>query len=169
MIQNTLLGVPIEILSKQDIFKLCRGWLSGDAGNRRFRQIVTVNPEFLMEARKNTEFLHVLQDADLRIADGFGLVCASVFLYGFKRKFLRMTGVELTNILAQLCAEMGKKIYLIGADSGIAEKAAQVLRKKFPSLTIAGAEEGMSKKAEQGGAHLVSIDSGSRIKSGMTD
>lgn len=145
MQEKTLFGVPIEIFSKQDIFLLCKKWILESDENGHFRQIATVNPEFLMEARKNSGFLRVLQKADLRIADGFGLVCASVLLYGFKKKLFRMTGVELADILARLCMETGKKIYLVGADPGVAEKAAQVLQKKFPSLIVAGAEEGMPK------------------------
>ncbi len=177
MTQNTLLGVPIEILSKREVFFLCKKWLIEDSKNNYHHQIVTVNPEFLMEARKNKIFLRVLQSADLRIADGFGLVCASVFLYGFKKKLFRMTGVELTDILAQLCAETGRKIYLLGAYGEVAEKAAQVLREKFPLLVIAGAEEGMSRKSTQRKVRLPKIDSGSQIGpvldcdrgSGMTD
>ena len=145
MEQNILFGVPVERASKREIFAVCRQWLADSISVSPCRQIVTVNPEFLMEARKNQEFLRVLQHADLRIADGFGLVCASLLLHGFKKNLFRMTGVELTDILAQLCAQAGKKIYLIGADRGIAEKAAEVLQKKFPSLIIVGAEEGIPK------------------------
>lgn len=167
MQQNTLLGVPVEILSKQEIFLLCKKWILESSENSHCYQISTVNPEFLMEARKNQKFLQVLQKADLRIADGFGLVCASVLLYGFKKKLFRMTGGELTDILAQLCAETGKKIYLIGADSGIAEKAAQVLQKKFPSLIIAGAEEGILKDAKD--SSMLSEKLCARISASGTD
>jgi len=143
MEKNSLLGVSIERISQYDIFQLCRQWLTELDDTSTCHQIVTVNPEFLMEARKNQNFLRILQQADLRIADGFGLICASIFLYGFKKRLLRMTGVEFVHMLAGLCAQAGKKIYLIGAEQGIAEKAAHALQKKFPSLTIVGAEEGM--------------------------
>jgi len=42
--------------------------------------VVTVNPEFLMYARRDHEFRRVLSDADLVTADGFGLRLAASYL-----------------------------------------------------------------------------------------
>ena len=42
-----------------------------------FHQIATVNPEFLVEARKNAKFRATLQGCDLCIPDGVGLVWLS--------------------------------------------------------------------------------------------
>lgn len=120
-------------------------------------QIVTVNPEFVMEAQKNPKFRNVLNGASLALADGVGLVLASVFLCGWKHRLLRITGVECVVMLARLCVRTGNHIYLLGAGPGVAERFADVLRRRYPNLHIAGAEEGI-KKSESGNVNQESLD-----------
>ncbi|MBI4600257.1 WecB/TagA/CpsF family glycosyltransferase [Candidatus Uhrbacteria bacterium] len=141
-------GVRINRISTEDLSKRCLQILQGVQRARPY-QVVTVNPEFIMEAQKNAPFRAVLNDADCALADGVGLVLASGVLYGWRNRLLRITGVDFTLMLANLCARTGKSMYLLGADAGVAEKAADALQKKYPSLRVAGAEEGI-KKDESG-------------------
>jgi N-acetylglucosaminyldiphosphoundecaprenol N-acetyl-beta-D-mannosaminyltransferase len=140
--KSDILGISIELLKKQEVRALCGQWLD----SLSFHQIVTVNPEFLMEARKNKDFLRVLQNADARITDGFGLVLISFMRYGIEGKLSRVTGVECVGALSELCVCMKKSMYIIGGDPGIAQKATKTLKSKFPELIIAGAEEGVPKQ-----------------------
>jgi len=138
-----ILGVRIDRIRIWKLREQCRIWLSGDHKKGSLARVVTVNPEFVMEAQKNKEFRDVLNTADCAIADGIGLFFASLLLYGYKKRLYRITGVELTWLLAELCSMLGKKLYLVGGMKGVAEKAAIVLKKKYPSLQIVGAEEGI--------------------------
>ena len=137
-----ILDVSIELFNKEEVLSLCQTWLYSS----ELHQIVTVNPEFLMESRRNHEFFNVLQKAQLRIADGFGLVLISRILYGKQGRLFRMTGVDLVYLLSDLCAQNGKSVYLMGGDPEVAGRAARALQKKYPSLIISGAEEGLPKQ-----------------------
>ena len=136
----TILGINFERYSAEEYVKQCEQWLlDTDAIGHR---IATVNPEFLVEVQKNERFRNVLAAADIRIADGIGLVFASFFLYGWNNRPHRCTGVDFTWKLAELCAKHKKTLYLVGARDGIAVRAAHTIEKKFPGI-IAGAEVGL--------------------------
>ena len=125
-----ILGVPVHNLTYDEV--LARVTAMVEAG--RPHQIVTVNPEFLVVARRNAEFLRVLQQADLALADGVGLQLAAA-LQG--RRFVsRVPGSELVDRLAPLAAERGWPLFLLGAGPGVAERAATVLRARYPALEV---------------------------------
>lgn len=151
-----ILGVFVDGIGIIEARKRFSEWLVG-WHKGLLRQVVTVNPEFVMEAQKNPEFRNVLNGASLALADGVGLVLASVFLCGWKHRLLRMTGVECVVMLARLCVRTGNQIYLLGAGPGIAERFAEVLRRRYPALHIVGAEEGI-KKSESGIVNQESLD-----------
>lgn len=133
----SVLGVRIHDIKLPALNDLFEGWL---CSNGDLQQIVTVNPEYIMEARKNQPFRECLGKAALALADGVGLVYAARYLYG--HKIQRITGVDATLALADMSARTGKSLYLLGAGPGIARRAADELIKRFPELHIAGAEQG---------------------------
>jgi N-acetylglucosaminyldiphosphoundecaprenol N-acetyl-beta-D-mannosaminyltransferase len=71
-----ILGTEISTLSRADTVKILESFaLSGKP-----RQVVTVNPEFLLAAQYDDEFKAVLNFADLNTADGIGVLWAGKFL-----------------------------------------------------------------------------------------
>lgn len=139
-----ILGVHVDQIGVKEIHERCARWLLGHDGGS-LHQVVTVNPEFVMEAQENSQFRDILNRADLSLADGIGLFFASWFLRGWRNRLFRVTGVDFTWMLCELCVHQGKRIYLLGGDPGVAQKAATVLQEKYPTLQIAGAEEGIPK------------------------
>ncbi len=110
------------------------------------QQIVTVNPEFVWEARKNAIFRETINNAALVVADGIGIVWASRILrHPFPE---RVTGTDLLPLLAERCAARGYRLFLLGAAPGVAEAAAQVLQQRFAGLQIAGTYAGSPAPAE---------------------
>ncbi|MGH2469704.1 MAG: WecB/TagA/CpsF family glycosyltransferase, partial [Chloroflexota bacterium] len=103
-------------------------------------QLATVNPEFVMEARRNPDFAQVLREADLCVPDGVGLIWASRLLRQPLRA--RAPGVELVWALAGLCAERDRTLFLLGGRDGVARDAARRLQARFPRLRLAGTFEG---------------------------
>ncbi len=142
-LKYSILGIPIHNLSYKEVETLLTSWLT--QSESVFRQIVTTNPEFIMEAQKNKQFKDVLQIAPLSLVDGFGILCASLFLYG--KTVERITGVQATYMLCELALKYDKKVFLLGGLPGVAEKCAEELKKKFPQLKIAGATEGISSES----------------------
>ena len=144
-----ILGVRVDKISLRELRERCRVWLLREERDSGCVRIVTVNPEFVIEAQKNTQFRSILNSADCAIADGIGLFFASLVLYGWRNRLFRVTGVELTWLLADLCSILGKRLYLLGGGPGVAEKTAEVLRMKYPTLQIVGAEEGIPRIVTQ--------------------
>ncbi len=127
-----ILGVPINNITIDDALAQVASFLQQGQPH----QIVTVNPEFVMEAQHNPEFQRVLLQADLATPDGFGLLLAARWQGTPLRG--RVTGVELTQRIAQLAAQNGYRLFLLGAAPGVAQQAAAVLIAQSPGLTIVG-------------------------------
>lgn len=93
--------------------------------------VVTLNPEILLEARRNTTYREALNQADLRIVDGVGLG-----LFGRLRgaRPSRVTGVELAQALIEQAARTGQTVAFVGGEEGIAKKALAYQTERFATL-----------------------------------
>ncbi len=127
-----LYGVPFHNVS----FEEAAEWVVRRVRSGRPANIVTANLDFVTKAWSDPEMQRILIDADLVLADGFPMVKLSPF-FGPKLKG-RVTGSDLTPLLAQRAAEEGISIYGLGSGRGIAEKAFEILKQRNPSLKIAG-------------------------------
>lgn len=109
--------------------------ISGKGG-----KIFTPNATMIERAKKDAEFSKILNSSSFSVCDGIGASVAS-FVLG-KGLLRRVCGVELGERLAELCAKKGYSLYLLGGETGIAERAAENLIKKYPDLRIAGTHSG---------------------------
>ena len=121
-------------------------------------QVATVNPEFVMRARRDRRFREVIAGAGLKTADGAGVVLAARIL----RRPLpgRVTGVELVRNLASTGAARRDRVFFLGAPPGVAEAAAGALAADNPGLEVAGAFAGVA--GEEGDADAVAAVRASR-------
>lgn len=106
--------------------------------------IFTPNPEFLVLASKNTTFKNLLNQSDINIPDGIGLIWASKFLKTKPLLTKRVAGVDLVRELFIKGQEKGWKFGVSGARCGNLEEAnkqIEKLRQKFPNLQIANYED----------------------------
>lgn len=145
----SILGVNIDNVTMEETLERVEAFLS----DGQKHQIVTVNPEFVVTAQKDSEFRRILNSVDLAIPDGIGLVLASRLIRHDRSKLYgaplreRVAGRDLIEQLASLGAKRGFKIYLLGGEKGVAKKAAEILRNRYPRLKIVGAEEGLPAEA----------------------
>ena len=106
--------------------------LVGAAGSHL---VATVNPEFVMRARKDSEFARVLESAALCLPDGTGVVWAA------RRQGCELrepvAGVDLVRPLAAMCARRGFRLFLLGAAPGVAAELAATLRDTNLGLEVA--------------------------------
>jgi N-acetylglucosaminyldiphosphoundecaprenol N-acetyl-beta-D-mannosaminyltransferase len=137
----TVLGVTIDNITEPEALERIAGWVAG----RQPHQVVTVNPEFVVEARHNAAFRRVLAAADMATPDGAGLLLAARLRATPLRG--RVTGVALTRLLAGAASKHGWRIFFLGAAPSVAEQAAAVLAGEFPGLSVAGCYAG-SPRAE---------------------
>lgn len=97
--------------------------------------VATVNPEFVMRAQRDREFARVLESAALCLPDGMGVVWAARRQGCALRE--TVSGVDLVQPLAAMCARRGFKLFLVGAGPGVAGELAARLRAANPPLEVA--------------------------------
>ncbi|MBN2304315.1 MAG: WecB/TagA/CpsF family glycosyltransferase [Anaerolineae bacterium] len=139
-----ILGVPIDPVTFDNLIDTIADWIaSGD----RTRQICTASPEFVMIAQENADFMRVLREADLCVADGVGLLFAARYL-GHKLPE-RVTGSDGLPLIAARAAREGWKLFLLGAAPGVAEQAAAKLVHNNAGLQIVGTYAGSPSPDEE--------------------
>ena len=106
--------------------------------------VVTPNPEIVEICRENPEANRVINEADLVLPDGIGVIKGAAML-GTPLKE-RTPGIEFASHLMGRMAEEGLSLYLLGAKPGVADMAAEKLVEKYPGLKIAGTHDGYFKE-----------------------
>jgi N-acetylglucosaminyldiphosphoundecaprenol N-acetyl-beta-D-mannosaminyltransferase len=124
-------------------------------------QVVTLNPELVMRARRDAGLARVIRAARLVTADGVGVVWA-LRLTG-QRIPERVTGIDLTLALAERAAGCGSPLFLLGAGPGVAQAAAQALAQRFPGLRIVGCWDGSPRPGDDAEATARIRASGARL------
>lgn len=128
-----ILGFPAHAVTYRSWLSEIEQWI-GDPGGAR--HVCTVNPEFIMIARRDAIFANVLRRAALCVPDGVGLLWASRRLGNPLPE--RVTGSDGLPRIAQYAAERGWRLYFLGAQEGIAGKAADILKTRYPGLQVTG-------------------------------
>jgi N-acetylglucosaminyldiphosphoundecaprenol N-acetyl-beta-D-mannosaminyltransferase len=126
-----LLGVSISQATRQAILARVESFLFEPT----FHRIATVNPEFLVLATEDTSFKASLQQADLCVADGFGIVLVSL-LRG--EKVTRLPGADLVKEVLVLAERGNYGVALVVKKDGLSsyEEIREALLKEYPNLRI---------------------------------
>jgi N-acetylglucosaminyldiphosphoundecaprenol N-acetyl-beta-D-mannosaminyltransferase len=127
-----ILSVPIHNITQAETLSLIADFIA----SRQPHQLCTANPEFVMAAQADSEFMTILRDADLCLPDGVGLLWASKVLGKPLRE--RVAGSDLVPAIATEAAERGWRVFFLGAAEGVAERTASILRSRHPQLIVAG-------------------------------
>lgn len=135
-----ILGVDIDNVTLKDAKNRVLDFIKADEG---LKSIYTPNSEIVMEASKNEKFINVLNQGNLIIADGIGLVYASKI----RKKPLeeRVTGFDLSIEILDLADKNGFKIYLLGCEEGVADRAKEEIEKSYPNAKVVGTHSGFFK------------------------
>lgn len=140
-----ILGIPIHDVTLAEAVEQAAAWVKEGSAH----QMATVNPEFVMAARRDPAFRAVLEQADLCLPDGVGITLAARYLGRPLRE--RVAGVDLVEALAARAARDGWRIFFLGAAPGVADRAASVLADRYPGLTVAGTHAGSPRREEEEG------------------
>jgi len=155
-----ILGLPVDAITYPQWLDLIGEWIASN----QVHHVCTINPEFMMIARQDVNFHNILSRADLCVPDGVGLLWAARHLG--KPLPERVTGSDGVPKIAEHAAQLGWKLYFLGAAPGVAEQAANVLRQKYPNLQIAGIysgspapdeEDAIVEKVNASGADIVFV------------
>ena len=128
----SVLEVPVDAC--RDVTASAIG-LHADGGG----QIVTLNAEMTMTARRNSDLGAVISAAALVVPDGAGVVWA-LSRQGIRVQ--RSPGIELAWSLLSYAAAHGWRVALVGASPQVMETLCDRLSLQFPALQLDFAEHG---------------------------
>ena len=138
-----ILGVPVDMVDKEQASAVFAEIFSQPGCS----MIVTPNSEIVQNASKDEELRSLIASADLIIPDGIGLVYASKVMGCPLSE--RVTGIDfLESIIARL-AQTGESIFFFGSKPGVADEAADRMKKKYPGLRVAGTQNGYFQPEEE--------------------
>ncbi len=104
--------------------------------NHKIGHVITPNVDQIVRMEKDKYFQEICNHAELLLADGHPLLwIARWYKTPIKEK---ICGSDLVPELCRVAAQKGYKVFLLGAAPGVAEKAADNLKKKYPGLIVAG-------------------------------
>ncbi len=132
----SILGVNFDNVNMAEAVDKCKTFINGEKGNL----IVTPNPEIVMRAKDNQEFKDIINNAALVIPDGIGVVKASRKL-GTPLKE-RVAGYDLICNLFEEYKDGSASFYFWGSKPGVADKAMEKIKEKYPNLNVVGAHTG---------------------------
>lgn len=138
-----ILGVNIDKLTMVQAVKIAESYLKSYST----KVIYTPNTEIVMESKKNQKLRDILNRGDLVVPDGIGLIYASKI----KKKELseRVAGFDLSIELLDIADKNGYSLYLLGGEEGVAKRAGEEIKKRYPNVKIVGYRNGFFK-----GAHI---------------
>lgn len=156
----TIMGVPVDVLTKSQVLDLIFSTTDKQL------HIITVNPEMVLAAQSDKDFMNILNKSSINTADGTGLLWAAntqndskiistlkLLKLLFKKPMTPLPelikGSDLMLDIAEHSAKNGTKIFLLGAQPGVAERTKLKLEKQFPDITIVGTYSGSTSPYEE--------------------
>jgi len=122
-----VLNCPVELCDISEAIEKSKNAIDT---NNSF-QIITINPEMIMNAQKNKSFFDIVNASDLNIADGIGVKIA---LKLQKVKATHIRGVDFSRELIKTASENNYKIAFLGAKEEVIQKAKENFLKQYPNL-----------------------------------
>lgn len=129
--KKQLLGVNITIDTKEDILLGITTYLQGKSTSSPLI-IVTPNPEQVVLAQTDEEFLKILNRADIALPDGVGIVWAMKALKSVSIK--RISGIDCMMDLVRLANKNRWTIGLVGGQNTVGKKTLDVLQSSYQNL-----------------------------------
>lgn len=137
-------GVSISKITMEEAREQIKEFVKSDS----FHSIYTPNPEIIMLAKNDPSFHEILEEADLVVPDGIGVVIASRIKKGEKLPE-RVAGYDLVQNTMKDAVCEGYKYYFFGSKPGYADQAAANMRKTYPGIQIVGTRDGYFKPEDE--------------------
>lgn len=129
-------------------------------------QVVTLNPEMVMNTKKNETLKNIIKNSELVIPDGVGIEIGFKILG--KKGVSRIAGIVFAKEMIKKYLQNSLPIALIGAKQEVLELACENLKKEFDGLNIVYSQDGyfsdetvIFEQLKTSGAQLVLVALGS--------
>ena len=138
-----VLNVMIDVVTMKEAVEAVKQFIL----QKKSHLVVTPNPEIIMMANKDEQLARIINNADLVVPDGAGVVWAARYQGDAMPE--RVAGYDLVqNLLIEAMNEK-YKIYLFGGAPGIAEKAKKIAEERYPGVQIVGTRNGFFTKQNE--------------------
>ena len=133
--KQSVFGIPVHL------FDDYVAWLTSRGQQKLGTHVVTLNPEITMQAQENKPFGEILQNAELVIPDGAGIV---FYLWLRGLKVQRSPGIELAESMLEVAGTQSEdwSVFFFGGKPGVSDNAAESWQQKFPNINIVGTQHG---------------------------
>ena len=123
------LGFNIDTYTFEEAVSVAKEYIDG----KKVAQVVTINPEMFDCAKSDTEFAHIIKEAEMVIPDGIG-VKIGLQINGINVQ--RIPGVDFAKRLLNEAAINNIPVAIIGAKEEVVSKAIENLQKEINGLNI---------------------------------
>ena len=130
-------GVFFDNLTAAEARERLFSALDGESGQMA---LCTPNPEIVMLAERDERFRNILNNAELVVADGIGVIKGAQILKTPLPE--RIPGIELGEAMIEYCAKNAHPVYFLGGKPGVADEAAVKLKEKYEGLIVCGTHDG---------------------------
>ncbi len=126
-----ILGIDIHKVTKEQALVLIKKFAQG----QKQRYAVTPNPEIILESLKNEELFYLLNQADLSLADGFGLKLAAWFL---GQNLPRLAGADFVPLVLGLAQKNNWPVLVLNWRAGLstANQIQTAVLARWPKLKL---------------------------------
>lgn len=132
----TIFGVPFSKRGMQETVQ----YLTNVISTRKPHQVITANPIMVMAALEDPAYKQMMQQAELIVPDGSGVVWAS--RVGGDPLVERVAGYDLLHELMKQGERHRWKVYLLGASPEVVQETAKRLKAQYPGTEIVGYRDG---------------------------
>lgn len=139
--KSEIFGIPIDNLTKKEAVDTAVSRMESGL----YTLVVTPNAEIIKLCIDDEKIKTAVTAADMILPDGEGTVWAARKL-GVPVKE-KVAGIEFGTEIIKKSEEKGYRVFLLGGKPGVAEKAAENLKKRYPLLKISGTENGYFEKS----------------------
>lgn len=127
-------GLDFDALSEEQVV----AHIVAESRDGRGGRVATPNIDICRQVRRDPAARALVNESSLVVPDGMPLIWAAR-LRGDQLPE-RVTGSSLIFTLSAAAAENGRSIYLLGGEPGVPQRAGDELARRYPGLSVAGAD-----------------------------
>lgn len=162
-----ILGVPVDTYTQDELIHR----IEQGIGEPGVKNILAINAEKVMGARKDLKLYQALKEGSYLIPDGIGAVLGLKLLHG--ENVSRITGIRLADTLLELAAKKDYKIFIFGSEPHVIQRASDIIRNRLRDLDLVGIQHGyipqeeypqLVKRINDSGADILLVALGSPMQ-----
>ena len=151
-----VLDVMIDVVTMEEAVRTVEEFIT----QKKTHLVVTPNAEIIMMAQEDRQLAEIINNADLVVPDGAGVVWAA--RHNGDAMPERVAGYDLVQNLLAKASTQKYRIYMLGGAPGVVDKAKEMAEVHYPGVQIVGTRHGFFTKNDE--AEIVS-----NIKSSCPD